>query len=126
MKRSRIILLIACTVIFGGLTVAQTKPSLDLKQRIKRFKNSGRFSVSYDKFKDETDVSVGPFAVSPVKSSVLGMDAEFVFGGQTVQEEVTAIFLVFSSYSAFRSGEWTFVDHRDLYAIVDGERMELG
>lgn len=123
----RMVLCITCIMIFSGLTIAQnTKPSTDLKQRIKTFKNRGRFSVSYDKFKDITDVSVGPFAISPVRSSVVAMDADFFFGGQTLQEDVTAIHLVFTSYSAYRTGEWTFGEHRELYAIIDGERMELG
>jgi hypothetical protein len=54
------------------------------------------------------------------------MDAEFSFGGQIVQEDVSVVLLVFSSYSAFRGAGWTFVDHRDLYGIIDGKRMELG
>jgi len=114
-------------MMFSGLTLAQgPKASTDLKQRIKTFKNSGRFSVRYDKFKDITDVSVGPFAISPVKGSVLGMNAEFSFAGQAVQEDLSVVRLVFSSYSAFRGAGWTFVDHRSLYGIIDGDRTELG
>lgn len=127
MKLWRLVLCITCTIIFTSVAHAQgTKASIDLKQRIKTFKNSGRFSIRYDKFKDITDVSVGPFAISPVKGSVLGMNAEFSFAGQTVQEDVSVVSLVFSSYSAFRGAGWTFVDHRDLYGIIDGERLELG
>lgn len=127
MKLWRTVTCITCVIILTGLAIAQeTRPSPDLKQRIKTFKNNKRFSVNYDKFKDSTNISVGPFAVSPEKGSVLAMSADFQFDGQTVREDVTSIFLDFVSYSAFRGGGWTFIDHRDLYAIVDGERMELG
>jgi hypothetical protein len=120
------VICLTCILLLSGLTFAHGKPSIDLKQRIKKFKNSGRFSVGYDKFKDITDVSVGPFAISPVNGSVLGMNAEFSFAGQTVRRMSYVVLLVFSSYSAFRGAGWTFVDHRDLYGIIDGERMGLG
>ena len=127
MKLWCMILCIACTVILSGLTIAQeTKSPPNLKARIKLFKNTKRFSVSYDKFKDITEVSIGPFAVSPVKGSVLGMYADFSFSGQTVREDVSTIRLTFSSFEAARGGRWTFADHRNLYGIIDGERLELG
>ena len=56
MKLWCMILCIACTVILSGLTIAQeTKSPPNLKARIKLFKNTKRFSVSYDKFKDITE-----------------------------------------------------------------------
>ncbi len=127
MRSQRMILCIACTMILCGLSIAQkTKPSPDLKQQINLFKNSKRFSVSFDKFKDITDVSLGPFAVSPVRGSVLAMYADFSFSGQTLRKDVSTIRLAFSSFQAARGGRWTFADHRNLYGIIDGERLELG
>jgi hypothetical protein len=128
MKFSRVIFSLALIFAFGGLMLAQdTKPSSDLKQKIKTFKNNRRFSVRYDKFKNSTHVSVGPFNIGGDKAyifsgAMLGMGADFFFQGQTLKEGVEEIYLVFDS----RSKDWRFLDGRDLYAIVDGERMELG
>ena len=117
MKPWRLILILTCTIMIGGLSFGQeTKPSTDLKQKIKTFKNSKRFAVDYDKFKDETHVHVGPFFTMP-----LGMSAHFFFKGQTVQEDIDKIYLTFHSYSS----DWRFLNDRTLYAIIDGERTEL-
>lgn len=95
----------------------------DLDQRIKTFRNSGRFSVKYNRFEDYTNVSVGPFFVGGTSSYVtrgfqLEMSASFIKDGKPIN----TVYLIFRS----KSKEWTFLKSRELYALVDGERMSLG
>ena len=52
----------------------------------------------------------------------LKMSAFFFHKGSVVSESAEDFYLVFSA----RGKDWRFLRSRDLYAIVDGERMELG
>jgi hypothetical protein len=128
MKTYRILFLITYLLALGGLIQAQeVKPAPDLKQKTKTFQNNRRFSVDYDKFKDSTHVSVGPFNIGSDSEYVfsnarLGMQADFFFSGQVLNDFVQDIYLVFHSGGR----KLRFSDHRDLFAIVDGQRMELG
>jgi hypothetical protein len=87
------------------------------------FRNKSRFSTQYDKFKDETHVSVGPFFVGGNVWSgfQLEMSPHFFSKGH-ITGQPTVFYLAFRSSSK----DWTFLHSRDLYAIVDGERLELG
>lgn len=105
------------------LGVPATAQDPDLKAKIKTFRNNKRFDVEYDRFKDQTWIKVGPFAVvteKPVRT--LGMDASIVFSGEKQSKPINTAFLRFAAYSR----EWKFLDSRSLYAIVDGERLSLG
>lgn len=95
----------------------------DLKERIKTFRNNGRFSVTYNKFQDYTRVMVGPFFVGGstahfMSGFQLEMSASFIKEGKPINE----IYLLFRA----RGKDWTFLKSRDLYALVDGERMSFG
>jgi hypothetical protein len=125
MKSSRIIFCIACLSIFGSLVQAQEKkPATDLKQKIKTFKKNRRFSINYDKFKDETIVSVGPFGLSGTgrymaTGGMYLIYAKFRFTGQEIKELVDTIYLGIE----FTGKDWKFLNDRRIYAIIDGERM---
>ena len=127
MELSRIMLSLSLVFILHSLTLAQvTNSPSDLKQKIKTLKNSLQFSVIYYEFLDSTRVSVGPFdvcgtpGISP--TGTLWMMADFSFRGHNLKEHVDGINLTFDS----QSRDWLFLDNRDLYAIVDGERIRLG
>lgn len=96
----------------------------DIKQRIKGFKNSGRFSVRYDKFRDSTLVSVGPFFIGGTKAYVMSgfqleMSAHFFWN---TEQQSQHVYLRFKSTSR----DWKFLKDSELLALVDGERMRFG
>jgi len=107
--------LIICVVISMLFSVSVQAHSA-LKEKTKNFKNSKRFAVTYDRFKDRTWVRVGPFI------DRLSISASFTFEGESQSAPVSEITLIFYSYSS----DWRFLNNRDLYVIVDGERMDLG
>src|SRR5438874_1391008 len=88
MRLTRLFLTFTLLLAFCGLAVAQGGET-DLRQKIKNFKNSRRFLVKYDKFKDKT-----------VETFYIGFD--------------------------YSGKEWEFLKERDVYALVDGERMKFG
>jgi len=95
-----------------------------LTQRIKTFRNNKRFSVKYDKFRDETILKVGPFFVGGTKAYIMSgrqleMSAAFV---KSPGKMVTTIYLLFKS----KSSDWTFLKSRGLYVLADGERLSFG
>lgn len=95
----------------------------DLESKIKTFRNSKRFSVKYDKFRDDTHVSVGPFFVGGTKAYVwrglkLEMSAHIFLDRQPVKY----VYLRFASHTR----DWTFLKNSEMLALVDGERMQFG
>jgi len=105
---------------------SKSKAPTVVKRDPDTFRNRRRFSTSYDKFKDETHVSVGPFFVGSTSSYVwsgfqLEMTAHFFSKGH-ITEQPAFFYLAFRS----RSKEWQFLRSRELYALVDGERLALG
>jgi hypothetical protein len=96
----------------------------DLQSRIKTFRNNKRFSVRYDRFRDETRVSVGPFFVGGTGAYVMSgrqLEMSAVFF-RSPGETVKTIYLLFES----RSSNWTFLKSRELFVIVDRERLSFG
>ncbi len=96
-------------------------------QKIKKFDNSSRFGYRYDRTKDRTGVAVGSFKVSTAgESSLTGsgmhMSAGFEFSGQSLKHRPGWFYLRFTSTSS----SWRFFNNRDLYAVIDGERISLG
>lgn len=86
-----------------------------------------RISQKYDKFKDTTRVTLKLYNVGGSSDSAfyggrLSMAASFVFRGQQLQAAPEDVVMSFTSTSQ----EWQYLYSRDLYAIVDGERMSLG
>lgn len=91
-----------------------------IKQKVKTFRNSKRFSVNYDKFKDQTWVTVW-FATGNSRGGLLR--GAISFKGETPKDKPDYFFLFELSGS-----DWRYLseESRKLYAIIDGERMELG
>jgi hypothetical protein len=88
----------------------------DLEAKTKSFKNNKRFQVTYDRFKDRTWVTAGPFI------DRVNITASFTFEGERQTRPISDVMLILDSHS----NTWRFLNNRDLYAIVDGERLELG
>lgn len=91
-----------------------------INQKIKTFRNSKRFIVQYDKFKNRTWVSVW-FATGSKFGGALSGEVSFL--GEQPEGKADYFFAVASF-----SGNWRYLDEsdRELYAIIDGERMRLG
>lgn len=87
----------------------------DLEARIKTFRNNDRFSVKYDKFRGETEVSIGPFSLKGIK---FRMSAYFIATDSPTKD----IYIEFRSLSR----DWKFLRNSELYALADGERLLLG
>lgn len=92
------------------LTVFQQ--SVPLRERVKTFRNSKKFSVEYDRFKDRTAIDVGDFWVSGLKMSVT-----LSFEGQQPRQPIDRVFFFFRGPKARV--------HDSAFIIIDGDRFEL-
>jgi hypothetical protein len=97
-----------------------------LKQKAKTFKNSKRMSVVYDRFKDETWVTAGPFLISGTSrymmtGSMIWLSASFVFKGETLKQPIETMYLTLSHTGK----EWQFLTTDEIYLLFDGERVVL-
>lgn len=110
--------LLAFALILSILSLAPAQT--DLKSRAKHFRNSKRFVVEYDKFKDETLAHVGPFAISS-KGGMVGLYARFLFKGPQVTAPVDTFYLGIIRYGR----QWQFLDTDKVYLLIDGERFAL-
>lgn len=104
----------------------QEKPD-QFKQQISGFRNKSKFSAEYDKFTDQTLVSVGPFFIGNSKrrlrsATELYMSARFEFPGTNPNGTSKSFALVFRAHGV----HWEFLERRHLYAVIDGERLDLG
>ena len=86
--------------------------SVPLKERVKSYRNSKKFSVEYDRFKDRTSIDVGDFWVKGLQMSVT-----LSFKGQEPRESVDQVFFFFRGPKA-RVYDSAFI-------IIDGDRFEL-
>lgn len=111
------IIITLCLVLGILPTVGAQQPSL--KDQIKTFKNNKKFAVEYDRFKNLTDVTAGPFDVRGIN---LELSASFTFEGEIQKEPIKSVWLIFDS----RSLNWQFLSNRELLAIIDQERVTLG
>lgn len=96
----------------------------DLKAKTKTFRNSKRFSVEYDKFKDRSTISVGPFATPPEGKGARGMFgvyARFFFQGPEVKTPVETFYLGIVCYGR----DWQFLYTEKVYLLIDGERLAI-
>jgi len=91
----------------------------DLKLKTKSFKNNKRFEVSYDRFKNRTTVTAGPFFLRDLSFQ---MNANFTFEGETQTNPVKTVWLFFDTN--FSNAQ--FLDERELFMIVDQERLSFG
>lgn len=101
-------------------------PTQNLESKIKTFRNHSRFSVKYDKFKDRTVVDVGPFVVGgdmkyALSGSRLYMTGRFSRSGSEGKSPAT-----FSLWFRATGRDWEFLKTRNLYALIDGTRFDLG
>ena len=114
MKISRLALLL----IFLCST-AQAQTELPPKGK---YKHDKKIESSYDKFKDQTTVSVKYLSPLPALSPVrLDIVAAFLYPGKTVTKP-SIVALWFQSSSK----NWQFLQQRQLLVIADGERIDLG
>lgn len=105
------------------LTTSASPESADIQQRIKNFRNSKRFSIRYDKFRDDTLVSVGPFFIGGTKAYVMrGFQLEMTASLLLDKGRIDYIYLRFHSSSR----DWIFLKNSELLALVDGERLQFG
>jgi hypothetical protein len=115
------ILLLTILLLFPAISPAQ-----GLEDKIKGFRNSKRFTVNYDKFKDASRVDVGPFDVGDSIRSTriysLKMTARFFYTGRDPHGPDQDFALLFRS----RSGEWQFLKNHELNMLIDGERVSIG
>jgi hypothetical protein len=113
--------LISCGLLVLALCVypcAQGQTN-ELQQRIKTFRNNKRFEVKYDRFKDETHVSVGPFYPD---HKAVGMEAHFFFKGKEPGEPIKDVYFILRAYGR----DWRLLNSRTLYGIINGARIEFG
>lgn len=125
--RKTLVLLLLLTLCPPFLVQDKPQTEADFKLKIKGFKNNKRFAVDYDKFKDQTRIAVGTFSVGGdgtyiMSGAMLSMGAYFFFNGKELKDEVAHYILYFNSSST----DWRFLRDSRLYALVDGERFELG
>lgn len=114
---------ILTSVCAAGCLAQSVKPE---PSKIK-LKHKSRISMDYDKFKDETTVTVGPYFLSSgldlvmtnSQFEILGM---FIFTGQKLAAPIDVLTIAFISSSK----DWQFLNDQDLYVLVDGERLNLG
>lgn len=115
-------------VLILGFSVSAQEPSkskADLKAKIKSFRNSDKFSVQYDRFKDETHIGLSPFFVKVRKTkgvARLAMSADVLFPGTIPKTHVSYVSLTFRVYGQ----RWRFLYDKSLYALINGERKDLG
>ena len=116
-----------CLIVLTAFTVqAQDRSNEQLKQQASRFKNSKRFAVSYDKFKDETWVRTGPFAISGTGRYMAGggmifLWASFRFSGQSIKQSIDT----FSFYLEHNGKDWLFLTTKEMYLLIDSHREVL-
>lgn len=78
--------------------------------------------TKYDRFRDETTVSIGPDYVDMKSPGRLEAAAYFSHKGKTASAEGLIVGLAFYSSSK----HWRFLDDDRLIAMADGERVDLG
>jgi hypothetical protein len=118
---------VICLIFLTAFAVqAQERTNEQLKQQAKHFKNSKRFVISYDKFKDQTLIKTGPFAVSGTARYMAGggfifLSAGFLFEGQVLKQSVAEFDLILEHHG----NEWQFLDTTEMYLLIDGRREIL-
>jgi len=137
------ILGLSCLVVAQQPSVAD--PGIDVAAQLKQLKNHDKFVRSYDKFKDYTVVAVkpmnllsamesgaasfartlgnGPYHTGPTINvpTQLALTAAFGFKGTRLNEQPHFGFIFITD-----SADWRFLKDHKLYALIDGERLELG
>ncbi len=112
-----VVLVLVATSVFTQSSVPKRK-----------FKHRGKIEIKYDKFKDQTTVSLKPYYVqgtAPTLDPTAGLEiyAAFVYQGQTFSKRPDTVLFGIVSTSA---RDFLYEQGRGLIALVDGERVDLG
>jgi hypothetical protein len=116
-----------CLIVLAAFAAhAQERSNDQLKEQAKHFKNSKRFAITYDKFKDETWVRTGPFAISGTARYMAGggmifLWASFRFSGQSLKQPNDT----FALYLEHNGNDWQFLTTTEMYLLIDGHRNVL-
>lgn len=112
-----LVLLVLLLVPFSTTAQQSADTTETLKAKVKKFRNSKRFVIKHDKFKDVTVVRAW-FLTGTGRGWFAG---GFTFSGE--RPDAQYFFLLETS-----SRRWRHLDPDDqiLYALLDGERLNLG
>src|SRR5688572_9736070 len=107
-----------CRILLLTLSIVIVAQAQSIKPAPAKFKlkHKSRISSSYDKFKDETIVRVGPYVLTGtmdyvMTSSQFFMMGTFTFTGQQQEKRVPNATIAFLS----KSKDWKFLKDRSLY-----------
>lgn len=83
--------------------------------------------MRYDRFKDQTTVTVGPYFLSSgmdlvMTNSRFELMASFTYDGQKLQRPVERAIIGFLSSSK----DWKFLKDQSVYVLADDQRFDLG
>lgn len=125
MRFRSMILSLGCLILITGPSLGQSNITA-LQQKAKALKSHKRISVSYDKFKDETWVTAGPFIISGTSrymmtGSMIFLSTSFMFKGDTLRAPVETMYFTLSHMGK----EWQFLTSDEIYLLFDGERAVL-
>src|SRR5262249_50987036 len=92
-----------------------------------KLKHKSRIAMRYDRFKDQTTVTVGPYFLSNgmdlvMTNSRFELMASFSCNSRTLQEPVKRATIGFLSSSK----DWKFLNDQSVYVLADGQRFDLG
>ena len=92
-----------------------------------KLKHKSRIGMTYDRFKDQTTVTVGPYFLSSgmdivMTNSQFQLMALFTFDGQTLRKQVEKASIGFHSSSK----DWKFLKDSSVYVLADDQRFDLG
>lgn len=105
--------LLTLCLVLGFLPVQQP----ELKVKIKSFKNHKRFSVGYDKFKDQTTVTAGSFPVFQTEGKQ--SDSTFSVYARFISPGTETFYLGIDCIGR----RWQFLETAKIYLLIDGERL---
>jgi hypothetical protein len=118
--------IILLCVTFAAQTIG-TCQSIDPPPSKLKLKHKSRVAMRYDRFKDLTTVTVGPYFLSSgmdlvMTNSRFELLASFTYNGQKLQRPVERATIGFLSSSK----DWKFLRDQSVYVLADGQRFDLG
>lgn len=146
-----IAILCAALLSFSGAALAQEgktepAPGVNVEAGYKALKNRKNYIFNYDRFKDRTAIGSKPHDLLTTgehmaTAFLTGLNSGQVAGGQepvgfpsvfvigegfTYEGKMLCSEPTFAIYFSADSGSWEFLKDHHLYAIIDGERLDLG
>lgn len=110
----KILYSILLIIAFTLTVAAQSKTTEELQKQNEAFKK-GKCKISYDKFKDITNVVSGTGGLNLGGGTVIAM---FSFNGQTLKEPVKTFYVSFTTVS--------LMEDTSLIFIANNERVNIG